>query len=144
MVLPIPLHGTRWRQRGFNQAQMVTDAWARCEALEGGSPRAFPKARRILVRSKPTPPQTGLGKPARRRNIRGAFSVVAPKTVKGSHILLVDDVYTTGATADEAARVLKRNGAARVDILTIARTMPAVRSQRAAPDMVAEVFDAQR
>jgi len=143
MVLPIPLHDTRWRQRGFNQAQMMTAAWARCEALEGGFPRGFPKPRQILVRSKPTPPQTGQGKPARRRNIRGAFTVVAPRAVKGRRILLVDDVYTTGATADEAARALKRNGAACVDILTVARTMPAVRSQRATAEMVAEVFDEQ-
>ena len=143
MVLPIPLHGTRWRQRGFNQAQMMVDAWARRATLAGGPRRQFPKARQILVRSKPTIPQTGLGKQARRRNIRGAFTVVAPKAVKGGHILLVDDVYTTGATADEAARVLKRNGAARVDILTVARTMPAIRSQRATAGMVAEVFDEQ-
>lgn len=144
MVLPIPLHDARWRQRGFNQAQMMVDAWARCAALEGGSRRQFPKARQILVRSRPTLPQTGLGKPARRGNIRGAFTVVAPKAVKGGHILLVDDVYTTGATADEAARVLKRNGASCVDILTVARTMPTIRSPGATGEGGDGLSDEQR
>lgn len=144
MVLPIPLHDARWRQRGFNQAQMMVDAWARCAAPEGGARRRFPKARHVLVRSKATLPQTGLGKPARRRNIRGAFSVVAPGAVAGSHILLVDDVYTTGATADEAARALKRSGAAQVDVLTVARTMPSIRTQRTRAPMEAEVNDEQR
>jgi ComF family protein len=129
MVLPIPLHLRRWRQRGFNQAQMLVDAWAKSGGGTDRNRPQFPKARRTFVRSKPTPPQTGLGKRARRQNIRGAFTVVDPGAVKGSHILLVDDVYTTGATANEAARVLKRNGAACVDILTVARTMPHGRSQ---------------
>jgi len=130
MVLPIPLHIHRWRERGFNQAQMLTNAW---EASAGRANRdrdRFPRARHILVRCKPTRPQTGLGKQARRRNIRGAFSVIEPQAVKDARILLVDDVYTTGATADEAARVLKRAGAACVDVLTVARTMPHSGSQR--------------
>jgi len=124
MVLPIPLHIRRWRERGFNQAQMLADAWAKAEGRGNRDRGRFPRARHILVRRKPTRPQTGLGKQARRRNIRGAFSVIAPQAVKSARILLVDDVYTTGATADEAARVLKRAGAACVDVLTVARTMP--------------------
>jgi len=124
MVLPIPLHARRWRQRGFNQAQMLVDAWARAERRSTRDGCRFPKARDIFVRSRPTAPQTGLGKPERRRNIRGAFKVVDRAAVKGRSILLVDDVYTTGATAVEAARELKENGAEAVDVLTIARTMP--------------------
>ena len=130
MVLPIPLHARRWRERGFNQAQMLVETWAKLGGAANGNGPQFPRACRILVRSKATPPQTGLGKRARRQNIRGAFSVIDPKPVKGAHILLVDDVYTTGATADEAARVLQRNGAACVDILTVARTMPHSQSRR--------------
>ncbi len=130
MVLPIPLHPRRWRERGFNQAQMLVEAWAQSGDEVQNRRRQFPRARRILVRSKPTPPQTGLGRQARRQNIRGAFSVIDRRAVKGSHILLVDDVYTTGATAEEAARVLKRSGAACVDVLTVARTMPHSRLQR--------------
>lgn len=124
MVLPIPLHIRRWRERGFNQAQMLADAWATSGGRADRDRGRFPRGRQILVRSKPTRPQTGLGKQARRRNIRGAFSVIEPQAVKGARLLLVDDVYTTGATADEAARVLKRAGAACVDVLTVARTMP--------------------
>ena len=124
MVLPIPLHNRRLRQRGFNQAQMLVNAWANA-AQEGNRDRhRFPKAREILVRSRPTTPQTGLGKLERRRNIRRAFTVVDRDAVQGRRVLLVDDVYTTGATAEEAARALKRNGADYVDVLTVARTMP--------------------
>jgi len=124
MVLPIPLHARRWRQRGFNQAQMLVDAWAKLERRGTRDECRFPKARDIFVRSRPTAPQTGLGKPERRRNIRGAFKVVDRAVIEGRSILLVDDVYTTGATAAEAARELKENGAQAVDVLTIARTMP--------------------
>lgn len=124
MVLPIPLHARRWRQRGFNQAQMLVDAWIKAERRGRRDASRFPKARGIFVRSRPTAPQTGLGKPERHRNIRGAFKVVDRAAVKGRRILLVDDVYTTGATAAEAARELLENGAETVDVLTIARTMP--------------------
>lgn len=124
VVLPIPLHAGRLRRRGFNQAQLLTDAWAAFERGAGRCAPRFPKARRVFIRARATTPQTGLGKPERRRNIRGAFSVVDPRCVAGRRILLVDDVYTTGATADEAARALTRSGAADVDILTLARTMP--------------------
>lgn len=124
LVLPIPLHAGRLRRRGFNQAQLLVDAWARAERQAGrGGPR-FAKARRVFVRSRATSPQTGLGKAERRRNIKGAFRVVAARAVHGRRLLLVDDVYTTGATANEAARILIQGGAARVDILTVARTMP--------------------
>ena len=124
MVLPIPLHARRWRQRGFNQAQMLVDAWAKAARLNMRDGCRFPKARDIFVRSRPTAPQTGLDKPERRRNIRGAFKVVDRAAIQGRRILLVDDVYTTGATAAEAARELRGNGAEAVDVLTIARTMP--------------------
>jgi ComF family protein len=124
MVLPVPLHARRWRQRGFNQAQMLVAAWAKAERLNARDGRRFPKARDIFVRSRPTVPQTGLNKPTRRRNIRGVFKVVDRAAVQGRCILLVDDVYTTGATVEEAARELKGNGACSVDVLTVARTMP--------------------
>lgn len=124
MVLPIPLHNRRLRQRGFNQAQMLVDAWANGVRKGNRDWYRFPKARKIIVRSRPTAPQTGLGKPERRRNIRHAFTVVDREAVQGRHILLVDDVYTTGATAEEVAHELIRNGADTVDVLTVARTMP--------------------
>ncbi len=75
----------------------------------------------MLLRCRSTHPQTGLNKDRRKTNIADAFTVNAPKKAAGKHILLVDDVYTTGATVDECARVLIQAGAARVDVLTLAR-----------------------
>lgn len=124
MVLPIPLHNRRLRQRGFNQAQMLVDAWGNAVRKEHRDWHRFPKVRKIIVRFRPTAPQTGLAKAERRRNIRHAFKVVDRDAVQGRHILLVDDVYTTGSTAEEVAHELKRNGADTVDVLTVARTMP--------------------
>jgi ComF family protein len=123
LVLPIPLHRKRIRHRGFNQAYLIARAWAGIPNARSIATR-LAAPREVMIRSRPTHPQTGLGKKARRRNIRGAFRVVAPDRVKGRHILLVDDVFTTGATADEAARQLGRFGAASVDLLTVARTLP--------------------
>lgn len=124
MILSMPLHVRRLRQRGFNQAQLLVDVWADAtRRMDGVGPR-FAKPREVLVRSKPTLPQTGLGKRARRRNIRRAFTVVNRDAVEGRRVLLVDDVYTTGATVEEAAGELMRNGARAVDVLTVARTMP--------------------
>jgi len=123
LVLPVPLHRRRLRQRGFNQAQMLTRAWRHAKsAAPIGCQMVNP--REVMIRARPTLPQTGLGKMARRRNMRGAFQVIDPDRVKERRILLVDDVYTTGATADEAARTLKRHGAVSVDLITVARTMP--------------------
>ena len=124
LVLPIPLHARRLHRRGFNQAQLLADAWVRVDRGAGPWGVPVPKARHILRRTRATRPQTGLGKAERRRNMRGAFTVVDSRAVAARRILLVDDVYTTGATANEAARVLKRYGAIEVDVLTVARTMP--------------------
>ncbi|MGD9331618.1 MAG: hypothetical protein PVJ53_09925 [Desulfobacterales bacterium] len=124
LVLAMPLHIRRLRQRGFNQAQLLVDVWAGIARRWGGDGPRFVKPREVLVRSKATMPQTGLGKAARRRNIRRAFTVVNRKAVVGRCVLLVDDVYTTGATVEEAAGELRRNGAQAVDVLTVARTMP--------------------
>jgi predicted amidophosphoribosyltransferase len=75
-----------------------------------------------LVRLTATAPQTHLDAPARRRNVRKAFAVRRPEAIAGRHVVLVDDVLTTGATVGECARVLTRAGASIVGVLTIART----------------------
>ena len=75
----------------------------------------------VLVRHRNTTSQVGLKEDARRHNVRGAFRVQAPGRCKGKTLLLIDDVYTTGATAKECARALRQAGAARVDIYTLAR-----------------------
>jgi predicted amidophosphoribosyltransferase len=80
-------------------------------------------ARDGFVRKRWTKPQAGLDKKSRRANIKGAFALAQDCDVKGKRILLVDDVYTTGATAEECARVLLGGGATTVDILTVSRTV---------------------
>jgi predicted amidophosphoribosyltransferase len=77
----------------------------------------------VLSRSKATAPQTGLGRQQRLKNVKGAFIVRLPKTVHARKVLVIDDVYTTGATIDECARSLLEAGAAQVDVLTLARAI---------------------
>ncbi len=116
LILPVPLHPKRFRQRGFNQAYRLMSNWKHEYS-------ALAATTRLLVKLRATAPQTGLGKVQRRRNIRNAFGVRQPEAVRSRQVLLIDDVYTTGATADECARVLLKCGAARVDVLTLARAV---------------------
>ncbi|PLX53179.1 MAG: hypothetical protein C0611_06545, partial [Desulfobacteraceae bacterium] len=90
--------------------------------LNGALP-VIPVGGDILVRKRWTEPQTGLGRKERLKNIKNAFGVSDSSKVKGKKILLVDDVYTTGATVNECAKVLMKAGAACVDVLTLARAM---------------------
>jgi ComF family protein len=116
VVVPVPLHPRRRRERGYDQAFLLARVMAR--HLE----RRL--VRRSLVRARYTLRQTRLPTRQRQSNVQGAFAVRRGQTLQGEGVLLVDDVMTTGATADECARVLKRAGAARVDVLTLARTAP--------------------
>lgn len=112
LIMPVPLHPTRLRERGFNQALLLARA-------------LFPKDRRIvtslLVRCRPTKPQTSFNGAARRTNLKNSFAVLKPHLLTGKRILLVDDVFTTGTTVNECARVLKKAGAVEVMVLTLAR-----------------------
>lgn len=112
LVIPMPLSRERLRARGFNQAGEI----ARVVAVRNGLPLAVD----VLERTREAPAQSGLSRRARRANLRGAFRCRA--RLDEQDVVLVDDVVTTGATAHEAARVLKRSGAARVRIWAIART----------------------
>ncbi len=117
LIAPVPLHRWRLFRRRYNQAALL--------ALALGRDAGLPVAADLLVRQRATPSQGGLGRSGRARNVRGAF-VVRPSraaTVAGRHVLLVDDVMTTGATVSECARVLRRAGAAAVDVLTLARVI---------------------
>ncbi|HHP7236599.1 MAG TPA: ComF family protein [Desulfobacterales bacterium] len=120
LVLPIPLHRRRFRRRGFNQAYLLMQPRRKTR----GALARLPTNLRALVRVRATPAQAGLGRADRRRNIRDAFQVRMPRSVAGRKILLVDDVYTTGATVEECSRVLVQAGAERVEVLTVARAMP--------------------
>jgi ComF family protein len=113
-IVPVPLSEERLRERGFNQSLLL----ARPVSRNHGVPLDF----QILQRLRHTQPQTQLSAPERERNIRGAFAVRNPQRVRKEHILILDDVFTTGATARECARVLLHAGARQVDVLTLART----------------------
>lgn len=123
LVIPVPLHGKRMRMRGFNQSSLMLRDWPKRMERSGYGQNEIRFDTELLKRSKPTVPQTGLGRRERMKNLRGAFTVPLPEKVKGRRVLLVDDVYTTGATADACTRVLRKAGATRVDVLTLARTM---------------------
>jgi ComF family protein len=115
LLLPVPLHIKRLRERGFNQAYMVIRRWAKREGI--------PFNGLMLSRSRWTEPQTNLARTERWKNVKDAFSIRHPGEIKGQNILLVDDVFTTGATVNECARVLMKAGAESVDVLTLARAV---------------------
>jgi len=121
-VVPVPLHARRRRMRGFNQAFLLANHLIDLNR-QLPDPEFFARGidRDMLLRCRWTHPQTGLTKDRRKTNIADAFTVNAPEKAAGKHILLIDDVYTTGATVDECARILIQAGAARVDVLTLAR-----------------------
>jgi ComF family protein len=113
LVVPMPLHWFRRWRRGFNQSELL--------AREVSRRLGLPMAAGVLARRRHAPPQSGLSSAARRRNVAGLFSVKDRLEVEGRRVLLVDDVLTTGATAQSAARALKSAGAAQVVVLTLAR-----------------------
>jgi ComF family protein len=117
LLVPVPLH--RWRiwKRGYNQAALVASALSRSSGV--------PTALDLLVRTRATPPLKGLGRRERAEAVRGAFRVAAAAkgAVRGRTVLLVDDVFTSGATAGACAKALKRAGAVRVEILCWARVV---------------------
>lgn len=110
LVVPVPLHWRRQLLRGYNQAESIGRPLARLLGLPFGE---------ALKRPRATAAQAGLGRDHRRANVRQAFRARRPLS---GHILLVDDVATTGATLDAAARALRRGGADRVTALAVART----------------------
>jgi len=115
LILPVPLHPRRLRQRGFNQALLLARRISRVHSI----PLDFT----ALQRTRLAQPQTQLSGAERLKNIRGAFEVLRPAAVADKKILLIDDVFTTGATVQECAKVLLKSGAKRVDVLTLARTL---------------------
>lgn len=121
LVVPVPLHARKLRQRGFNQAELI--ARAALKLKPAGEQLTLDSG--ILERQRETKSQIGLTRHQRRENMRGAFRVAKPLQVEGREILLVDDVFTTGTTVSECARVLRHAGAARVWVATVARTLKA-------------------
>lgn len=116
-LIPVPLHIRRLRWRGFNQSLLIARVVARRTDT--------PLAPWLLHRTRPTATQTKLTRAERRANVHGAFRAEATAALKDRRILLVDDVYTSGATVDECARTLYQSGARRVDVFTLARVIQA-------------------
>jgi len=113
LLVPVPLHPGRRAERGFNQAELL--------ARELGRAWGVPVAADALVRARATRPQSELSGTERRRNVRGAFALARPERVAGRHVLLIDDVLTTGTTVAECARTVRGAGASAVGVLTVAR-----------------------
>lgn len=116
LVIPVPLHVKRQRQRGFNQAALL--------AAHVSQAQGIPLGARNCVRVRDTRPQTGLRAAERRKNVAGAFQVPRAESVKGRRVLLIDDVMTTGATVNSCARALLDAGAQGVWVVTLARVHP--------------------
>lgn len=113
LILPVPLHPVRERERGFNQAVLLSRELSRqCR---------IPVRRRALARTRLTETQTHFDREERLANLRGAFEVRLPDEICGRRVLLVDDVLTTGSTASECARVLRKAGATSILVFTLAR-----------------------
>lgn len=113
IVLPVPIHRSRERSRGFNQAELLAARIA--DAL------GLPMLRGVLIRARKTRSQVELSPTERRTNVRGAFQVTRPELIANRIVLLVDDVLTTGSTAAEAANTLLAAGALEIRVLTLAR-----------------------
>jgi ComF family protein len=117
VLVPVRLHWTRLWQRRFNQSSALARAVSKFSGV--------PATDHMLSRARATPPQFGLARKERTRNVQGAFEV--PKAsrveVKGKKLVLVDDILTTGATVDACTKALWRAGAARVDVLVLARVV---------------------
>ena len=115
LIIPVPLHIRRLRERSFNQALILAKAI--------GKKYRIPVNFSLLKRQKLTLTQTGLDKKEREKNIKGAFTVTDNAKIEGKNIILVDDVYTTGATINQCAKTLIKAGASKVAVLTLARVL---------------------
>lgn len=119
LLVPVPLHRNRLWQRGFNQAVLIARALSKRTGMMVCSD--------ILARTRNTPPLKGLSLTQRRRAVASAFAVRNPAAIKGRRIVLVDDVLTTGSTANACARALRRAGAQSVDLVAWARVVRPVK-----------------
>ena len=117
LLIPVPLHKKRLRERGFNQTLLLVKELSRRTGI--------PYRKRILQKKRPTVPQVNLSGLEREKGVKGAFCFSEREKLEGKSILLVDDVFTTGATVNECSKILLTGGADRVDVLTLAHAIRA-------------------
>jgi len=115
VIIPVPLHQDRLRQREFNQSLLLADQIGRVLGI--------PVSYTNLIRTTPSPPQTSLTKKSRLKNLRGAFALQYPNEIMKKRVLLIDDVFTTGTTVNECAKSLRKAGSWDVLVLTLGRTL---------------------
>ena len=115
LLIPVPLHTRRLRERGFNQSLLLVRELSRRTGI--------PYRKSILQKKKSTIPQVNLSGVEREKELKGTFHVIGKEELSGLSVLLIDDVYTTGATVNECSKVLLRGGAKRVDVLTLAHVL---------------------
>ena len=113
IIIPVPIHKKRKLQRGYNQTQLI--------AKEISKNIDIKLCNNVLIKNKNTIAQSKLNKNKRKQNIKGAFKVLNVQNIQGKNVLLFDDIYTTGSTANECSKILKEAGAKTVGVLTIAK-----------------------
>jgi ComF family protein len=123
LVVAVPLFPSKERERGYNQAVLISDA-ALAELEKSRPEWRLQAAHAVIRRAKDTRSQFELTPKGRRRNLQGAFAITDGSTLIGREVLLVDDIYTTGATARACSRVLRRAGASKVWVATVSRAQP--------------------
>lgn len=115
VIIPVPIHRKRYMQRGYNQSELLAMGISKICKVK--------IYRNLLVKNKDTLPQSSLNKDRRKTNVTGTYSINNKEVIKNKKILLVDDIYTTGATVNECSKILKESGAKEVIVLTLAKAV---------------------
>jgi ComF family protein len=113
-LIPMPMHRTKQRERGFNQAEIFTEKL---------SQKLNIPMSQILIRTHDTPPQSGLHPSQRIENVKGIFSIRKNENLRGRSFIIIDDIFTTGASLNECAKTLKSAGADKIFCMTLAITL---------------------
>ena len=123
VIVPVPLHKKKLKVRGFNPSLLLVKDWKLFASLQNINIPNIPVVRDVLIKIRWTKPQTGLMRKERLKNVKHSFGIKDSRKIEGKRVLLIDDVYTTGATADECTKMLLKGNAANVDVLTLARAV---------------------